>query len=210
MRFLRTTNVIERKVTLVGKRIRISVLLVLMSVLAILISSVNLRIPLVQNVSAVSVAGGAVGVYWDQAATNSCASISWGTLVPGESVTFVLFLRNEANQSLYYLLSTSQWSPLNASRYIGLKWNYDGSMTNPRSVLRVLLTLSVSRLISGVTNFSFDIVILASPYLFGDVDSDGRVDVMDLAVIARAFSSVPGSVKWNSNADVNGDGAVDV
>ncbi len=202
--------VLERKVALVRKGIQVSVLFVLVVVLVTLLSSENLRIPLVPNVSAVSVAGGAVGVYWDQAATNSCVSISWGSLVPQESEAFALFVRNEANQSLYYLLSTSRWFPLNASEYMSLQWNYDGNVTDPGSVLRVLLTLSVSSFIKGVTSFSFDVVILASHYLFGDVNSDGRVDIKDIAIIGKAFDSVPGSPRWNPNADVDDDGSVDV
>ena len=33
---------------------------------------------------------------------------------------------------------------------------------------------------------------------------DGRVDIRDLAVAAKAFGSYPGHVKWNPNADITG------
>jgi len=81
---------------------------------------------------------------------------------------------------------------------------------SPGSVLRVSLTLAVSRVVWGVTDFSFDVVILASPNLLGDVDFNGRVEIRDFSVIALAYGSSPGSPAWNPNADVNGDGRVDI
>jgi len=202
--------VLESKIGLASRLIHISVVLVLMSVLAVLLVSSSFRSFSVPNASAVSVAGSAVGVYWDQAATNSCVSIFWGTLAPGQSRTFVLYVRNEANQSLYYLLLASRWSPVIASQFLGLRWSYDGSKMGVGSVLRVLLTLSVSPLTRGVSDFSFDVVILASPYLFGDVNFDGRVDIRDMAAIVKVFGSSLGSAVWNPSADVNSDGRVDV
>ncbi|MGD0160620.1 MAG: dockerin type I domain-containing protein [Candidatus Bathyarchaeia archaeon] len=46
--------------------------------------------------------------------------------------------------------------------------------------------------------------------IVGDVNSDGRVDVKDIALVARAFGSKPGSINWNPAADVNGDGVVNM
>lgn len=202
--------ILERKIGLARKSIHVSVMLILMSALAVLIAPEGLRTLSVPNASAISTAGSVVGVYWNQAATSSCVSILWGALAPGENKTFVLYVRNEANESLYYLLMVSQWNPVNASRYMSLRWSYNGSRMGVGSVLRVLLTLSVSRLIRGVSDFSFDVVVLASPYLLGDVNFDGRVDISDLAIIVKAFGFSVGSVVWNPNADVNGDGRVDV
>lgn len=184
-------------------------MLIALAVGVFLFSSEGFRSISVPNVSAVSVVGSPVGVYWDQAATNSCVSILWGTLMPGQNETVVLYVRNEANESLYYLLTTSHWNSVNASRYIDLRWDYNGSSMSPGSVLQVSLTLSVWSWISGVTDFSFDVVIVASHYLVGDVNFDGNVDTMDIAIIGKAFGSSPGSDKWNPAADVNGDGSVD-
>lgn len=51
--------------------------------------------------------------------------------------------------------------------------------------------------------------------LVGDITGpnglpDGRVDMRDIAVIARCFGSAPGSSNWNPNADINDDGAVNM
>jgi uncharacterized repeat protein (TIGR02543 family) len=46
--------------------------------------------------------------------------------------------------------------------------------------------------------------------LVGDVNGDGRVNLIDIAIAAKAFGSTPGSSRWNPAADVNGDGIVDM
>ena len=46
--------------------------------------------------------------------------------------------------------------------------------------------------------------------LLGDVNGDGRVDLRDIALVARAFGSTPNSPNWNPAADVNGDGIVNM
>jgi Ca2+-binding EF-hand superfamily protein len=44
----------------------------------------------------------------------------------------------------------------------------------------------------------------------GDVNGDGRVDLKDIALVARAFGSTPTSPNWNPAADINGDGIVNM
>ena len=46
--------------------------------------------------------------------------------------------------------------------------------------------------------------------LKGDVNGDGRIDLKDIALVARAFGSTPGSPNWNPAADINGDGIVNM
>ena len=46
--------------------------------------------------------------------------------------------------------------------------------------------------------------------LVGDVNGDGRVDLKDIALVAHAFGSTPGSPNWNPAADINGDGTVNM
>ncbi len=48
------------------------------------------------------------------------------------------------------------------------------------------------------------------PPIEGDVNRDGRVDVIDLDAVAAAFNSRPGWPNWNPAADLNDDGVVDV
>jgi len=57
---------------------------------------------------------------------------------------------------------TSNWSPLNASDYMILSWDYGGQSIGVGEVVRVTFTLSVDASIEGITSFSFDITIVGS------------------------------------------------
>jgi hypothetical protein len=42
----------------------------------------------------------------------------------------------------------------------------------------------------------------------GDINGDGKVNLEDLVILAKAYGSTPGAPTWNPNADINGDGVV--
>jgi parallel beta-helix repeat protein len=44
----------------------------------------------------------------------------------------------------------------------------------------------------------------------GDINHDGKVDIMDVAMVCAAFGSYPGLPKWNPACDINGDYKVDI
>jgi parallel beta-helix repeat protein len=46
--------------------------------------------------------------------------------------------------------------------------------------------------------------------IIGDVNGDFKVDMKDIALVARAFGSTPSSSNWNPNADVNCDGTINM
>ena len=46
--------------------------------------------------------------------------------------------------------------------------------------------------------------------LFGDVNSDGKVDMRDVGSVARRFMSVPGDPLWDATADISVDGKIDM
>ena len=103
-----------------------------------------------------------VGVFWDQACTNAVTSISWGTIEPGSSVDRTVYIKNTGNDAVTLSLATSNWSPGNASSYMTLSWDYGGQSINANAVVQVKLTLSVLSSVSGITDFSFDITIVAT------------------------------------------------
>ncbi|MGA3192149.1 MAG: PQQ-binding-like beta-propeller repeat protein [Candidatus Bathyarchaeia archaeon] len=44
----------------------------------------------------------------------------------------------------------------------------------------------------------------------GDVDGNGRVNILDAILVSNAFLATPSSSNWNPNADINGDGVVNI
>jgi hypothetical protein len=46
--------------------------------------------------------------------------------------------------------------------------------------------------------------------LAGDVNEDGQVNVLDLTLVSLAYGSLEGEPAYDPNADLNGDGIVDM
>jgi hypothetical protein len=44
----------------------------------------------------------------------------------------------------------------------------------------------------------------------GDLNFDGRVDILDIAIAGIAFGSTPTSPRWNAAADINEDNKVNI
>jgi hypothetical protein len=61
----------------------------------------------------------------------------------------------------------------------------------------------------GITDPS-RLVIAQFDFLLGDVNHDGKVNMVDLVIIMRALFSTPTSRNWNPNCDLNGDNRVDL
>jgi hypothetical protein len=109
-----------------------------------------------------SVKGIGVGVYWDSACTNRTSSIVWGVLDPGSDKTVTVYVRNEGNSVVTLSKATQNWNPTTASASMTLNWNYAGQTLSVNQVLQIKLTLVISPAVSGITNFSFDILITAT------------------------------------------------
>ena len=159
------------------------------------------------NVSGVETEG--VGVYWDSNCAKKVLLIDWGNLTPGSEKSVVVYIRNEVEERIYLIMSTTNWNPLKASDYITLGWDYTGQRMNRGETLQIVLTLSVSHHIKEISSFSLDIIIAGSQRLPGDVDGDDDVDPMDLLTLRLALS--PGTLYYGTTpgADVNMDGYID-
>lgn len=161
------------------------------------------------NVSAVETSGN-IGIYWDKNCSYSTLSIDWGTLPPGGHKEFVVYVRNEANESRFLIISTANWTPVSANQYLSFSWNCTSTRINASEVVPVTERLMVSIDIREITNFSFDIVFIGRKYPVGDVDLDYTVGARDFYYLARLFGLDSTHPLWNANADFNVDNKIDM
>lgn len=103
--------------------------------------------------------GGEFGVYKDVTGTNTVDHINWESLEPGDSKETQVWVKNEGTTPLTLTLDTVDWSPTNASDYLTLNWDWGDTPLYPDMSRRVTLTLTVSPDITGIDNFSFNIVL---------------------------------------------------
>jgi hypothetical protein len=103
-----------------------------------------------------------IEAYWEENLTNRVTGIDWGKLEPGNQKSFSIYFRNEGNSAVTLSMSTSNWNPSAAATYLTLNWNYNGQTIEADKNLQVTLTLSVNASITGITNFSFDIIVVGT------------------------------------------------
>jgi hypothetical protein len=103
-----------------------------------------------------------IDVYSDSACTQMTSSIIWGDIEVGNSASHTIYVKNSGDDGVTLILSTENWSSVNASNYLQFSWDYDGSTLSPGEVREIVMTLSVDSPVSGVDTFSFDIVITGS------------------------------------------------
>jgi hypothetical protein len=154
----------------------------------------------------------AVGVYGDRAATHAVTAIDWGELQPGSTEAVTVFLKNEdLNGPCFLFMMTDAWSPSTASRAIRLTWNHDNTAeVDPGETVPVIFTLHVAPSIRGITDFTFNIVILGTAALIGDVNHDGAVDIYDTVRLAQAYGTTPTDPHWTPDADFNDDHRINI
>lgn len=102
------------------------------------------------------------GVYEDFNCTFPLTTIDWGVLEPGTTKRFLAYLRNESNVPISLNMTIQNWIPSEAKSYISVSWDHEGVSLEANLVIAVVFTLSVSSDVSGITNFSFEIVITGS------------------------------------------------
>ena len=103
-----------------------------------------------------------VGVYWNSNGTNPVSSFNWGMLDPGTTKNITCYIKNEGNNVVTLSMSTSNWNPSNATQFMTLIWNLQGTTVNPGQIRTAKFALTVSASIAGITNFSFDITIIGT------------------------------------------------
>ena len=110
-------------------------------------------------VKAESVKGIGVGIYWDEECTSRIHSLNWGVIEASSTNNLTVYVRNEYYSAVSLQLSTSNWTPSAASRYMSLNWNYTGQVLKADEVIPIELTLTVYPTINDVIEFNFETII---------------------------------------------------
>jgi hypothetical protein len=99
-----------------------------------------------------------IKVYWDDSLTSEVNAVDWGTIEPGNQKNVTVYVYNEGSTPITLNISADNWIPSTASQYISLSWNYTGQELSAAASMRLTLTLTVSADITGISDFSFDII----------------------------------------------------
>ena len=97
--------------------------------------------------------------------------IDWGELSLGASKTASFYVRSNSNVDVELELNVANWAPAGIQDFIGISWDYDGSLLSPgQESLLITVSLDVSSssefinfiVDNAVTSFGFDMTVYAS------------------------------------------------
>ena len=134
--------------------------LVALAVLIIPVGAVVYNALRIRATGTITVIGGTL--YSDANLTVPATSIEWGLLAPGSQKQITLYLRSDSTSEASLSMFTEDYAPPEAINFLFLDWNLEGHLIQPQEVKTVLLTLTVSESIAGITDFGLDIVILTT------------------------------------------------
>ncbi len=100
-----------------------------------------------------------VEVYWDSAGTQNITLIDWGIPAPGDVINQTVYVKNTGNNAMNISMSISSWTPAGASTYLSVTWDQEGAVVAAGGTVEAIISLDVSNGITGISDFSFNIVI---------------------------------------------------
>jgi hypothetical protein len=135
----------------------LALLVVLMAVSIVLASmAYNRRIPSTGTVTTVG-----VEAYWDIACTQNVTVIAWDGIFPSTTKNVTIYIHSTSSKDANLTLITDNWNPNTTSTFVTLTWDYDGTALHPNETRKTVFFLAVSENVTGITDFSFDIIIRA-------------------------------------------------
>lgn len=100
-------------------------------------------------------------LYADAEGTLVISELDWGILEPGETKDTLVYAKSTSNVPVNLTMFTETWDPPEAESYITFSWDYNETALQPEEIRPLTFTLAVSTDITGITDFSFDIWIVA-------------------------------------------------
>ncbi len=98
-------------------------------------------------------------IYWDVTATSEVMMVEWGALMPGDVATVEFWVKNEGASDLYCDTGTDEWVPSGSEQYFDLTWNFGDAPIGQYRSRKVIMELHVHSDITGVDEFTFNIII---------------------------------------------------
>lgn len=138
-----------------------------------------------------------IGVYWDKECKRRVSSIDWGVLSPGQTKNITVYVRNEGADFILLTEIVTDWNPSVCSQYLHLLFSCQNRKIEAGKVVAVTEILSVSPLVTGVSNFTFSITFTHA--MLGDLGGgvppaffafDHVVDAKDLALFIACFQKI--------------------
>jgi hypothetical protein len=96
-----------------------------------------------------------IDVYEDPGYTVSVAQIDWGMVELRHGATFDACIKNESNVPITLTMYMEDWNPANASNFISLSLDYNGSKILVDGSIPATLVLNVDPATTGIYSFSF-------------------------------------------------------
>ena len=88
---------------------------------------------------------------------------------------------------------------------ITFEWNTSGFSLGNYTIKAVAEAVDNETVMTD--NVIYEIIHVS---ILGDINADGIVNILDVAIAARAFGSKLGDPSWNSNSDMNDDGQINI
>ena len=144
-----------------GLKVKRSILEILIAlviiVLAVSVPTIAILVKTTTIPSFCTIKAVGVSFFWDRAATQPVANITWGLVPPGSNNTKLLYCENIKNSNETMILTVDNWNPANVALYMSAGWNYTDAVLHSGNIVPIQFWLDIysNATTSDITAFSF-------------------------------------------------------